>query len=317
MAFDTIDHKIRLNKLCMYGIRGITHNWFKNYLSERYPYVSINNCSSSLQKIKCGKPQGSILGPIISLRYINDLPNACNILRFLLYADDTNILYKNLDTRSITDTMNKEIPKVTEWFNSNKLRINTNKTVAMLFHTRQRTVAINECLIKINDDTIPFSTHTTFLVVNIDNNLTWKPYISHIVTKISKGVGILLHLSKELPKNILTLIYKTLILPYFKYCCITLSITYHTYIDKLLNIKKAMRIITHSPTCSHSSPLFKQLQFLYIYQIIKLQATFFMSDLLNNIFPNTFEHKFIPTYNHHSYKTRNNLSLRTLFFFFY
>ena len=113
--------------------------------------------------------------------------------------------------------MNKEIPKVTEWFNSNKLHISTNKTVAMLFHTRQRTLAINESLIKINDDTIPFS-NTIFLGVNIDNNLTWKPHINYIVTRISKGVGIFLHLSKELPKNILTLIYKTLILPYFTYC---------------------------------------------------------------------------------------------------
>ena len=116
-----------------------------------------------------------------------------------------------------------------------KLCINTNKTVAMLFHTRQRTLAINECQIKINDDIIPFSTHTKFLGVNIDSNLTWKPHINHIVTKISKGVGIILHLSKELPKNILILIYKTLILPY---CCITWGLTYHTYINKLLNIPK-------------------------------------------------------------------------------
>ena len=88
-----------------------------------------------------------MLGPILFLLCINDLPNASNILRFLLYADDTNILYRNLDPKSITDTMNKEIPKVTEWFNSDKLCINTNKAAAMLFHTRQRTLAINECLI--------------------------------------------------------------------------------------------------------------------------------------------------------------------------
>ena len=128
-----------------------------------------------------------------------DHPNTCNILRFLLYDDNTNIPYKNLDPKSIADTMNKEIPKVTESFNSNKLHIDTNKTVAMLFHTRQRTLAINESLMKINGNTIPFSSHTKFLGVNIDNNLTWKPHINHIVTKISEGVGILLHLSKELP----------------------------------------------------------------------------------------------------------------------
>ena len=91
----------------------------------------------------------------------------------------------------MTDAMNKEIPKVIEWFNSNKLDIDTNKTVAILFHTRQRTLAINESHINIDDDTIPFSTHKNFIGVNIDNNLTWKPHINYIVTKISEGVGTL------------------------------------------------------------------------------------------------------------------------------
>ena len=155
-AFDTIDHKILLNKLCKYGMRGITPIRFKNYLSESYQYVSINNYSCSRQKIKRCVKQSSILGPIIFLLYINDLPNAGNFLRFLRYADDTNILHKNMDPKSIINTINKEIPKVTEWINSNKLHINTQKTVAMLFHTRQRTLTINESLIKVNDDTIPF-----------------------------------------------------------------------------------------------------------------------------------------------------------------
>ena len=134
----------------IYGIQGITKkNWLENKLSERYQYLSINNCSA-LQKIKCGVPQGSILGPILFIIYINDLYSASNILSFLLYAVNTNIRDKNLDPKSMTDTINKEIHKVTEWFDLKKLYIGTNKTVAMLFHTRQRTLAINESLININ-----------------------------------------------------------------------------------------------------------------------------------------------------------------------
>ena len=151
-AFDTIDHKIILNKLYKYCIQGKTQNRFKNKLSEHNQYVSINNCSSSLHKIKCGIPQGTILGPIHFLLYINDLPNASNILRFLLNADNANILHKNVDPKFITATNNKEIPKVTEWLNSNKLHINTNKIVSMPFHKRQRTLTINESLITINDN---------------------------------------------------------------------------------------------------------------------------------------------------------------------
>ena len=101
-------------------------------------------------------------------------------------SDDTNIIYKHLDPKSITDAINKEIPKVTEWFNSNKLHIDTDKTVAMFFHTRQRTLTINESLINIIGDTIPFSTHAKFIGVNIDNNLTWKQHINYIIKKSLK-----------------------------------------------------------------------------------------------------------------------------------
>ena len=127
--------------------------------------------------------------------------------------------------------------------------------------------------------------------------------------KISKGVGLLWHSSKECPKNILTIIYETLVLLSFTYCCITLGFTYHTCINVLYSIKKAMRIITHFTTSSHLSPLFKQFQFSNMYQILKHQATCFMFDLLNNIFRNTYEHKFLTTNKYHSCKTRNNLSL--------
>ena len=111
-------------------------NFFENYLSEHCQYVSINNCSS-LQRNKCRIPQCSMLGPIFFLLCINDLPNASNMLRFLIYADNTNILYENLDPKSIADAVDMEIPKAAEGFNSSTLHINTTKTVAILFHTSQ------------------------------------------------------------------------------------------------------------------------------------------------------------------------------------
>ena len=115
-AFDTIDHNILLSKLYKYGIRGITLNWFKNYLSNRYQFVSINDTSSSFLRIECGVPQGSILGPILFILYINDLPRVSTKLKFLLYADDTNILHENTDANSIIKTINMEMPKIMEWF---------------------------------------------------------------------------------------------------------------------------------------------------------------------------------------------------------
>ena len=188
--------------------------------------------------------------------YINDLQRVSTKPKFIIYADDTNILYGNTDKKAIITTINMEVPKFIEWIKSNKLHINVNKAVAMLFHTRRKRVNIDENSIVIDGNIIPFTTNTKFLGIDIDNNLTWKAYINYITTKISKGVGVLLRLSKELSYNILILIYDTILLPYLIYCCITWGVTYETYIDKIFTIQKnALRIITHSPFQCHSSPL--------------------------------------------------------------
>ena len=111
-AFDTIDHNIILSKIYKYGIRGNTLNWLMNYLSNPYQFVSINNPSSSFLRIECAVPQGSILGQILFLLYINDLPRVSTKPRLLLYADDTNIHYENSDTKTIIKTTNMEMPKI-------------------------------------------------------------------------------------------------------------------------------------------------------------------------------------------------------------
>ena len=109
-AFDTIDNSILLSNLYKYGIRGNTLNWFMNYLSNRYQCVSMNNTTSSFLRIRFGVPQGSILGPILFILYINDLPSVSTKQKFILYADDTNILYENSDTKNIIKTINMEMP---------------------------------------------------------------------------------------------------------------------------------------------------------------------------------------------------------------
>ena len=134
-----------------------------------------------------------------------------------------------------------EMPKIIQWFMSNKIHINVNKTVAMLFHTKQKRANIDKNLIVIDGNIIPFTTNRKFLGINIDNNLTWKAHINNITTKISNGVGVRLRLSKELSYNIL-----------FGDLPIR-----HIYIPQSL-FKKAMRIIIHSPFQCLSSPLFER-----------------------------------------------------------
>ena len=120
-ALDTIDHKILLNKLEHYGFRGVVLEWFKNYLSNRTHYVSYNNCKSSLRDIVCGVPKGSILGPLLFILYVNDITFTSNVLDFILFADDTTILYPHKDINSQVNVVNEELKEVSNWFKSKQI----------------------------------------------------------------------------------------------------------------------------------------------------------------------------------------------------
>ena len=134
----SIVHGILLKKLNYYGIRGNTLNWFRSYMSERKQFVVIHGKNSKHLPIDCGVPQGSILGPLLFIIYINDLFKASDKLHFILYADDTNIFCSHDDARTLIQTVNTELYKVREWFNLNKLLLNVNKTASVLFSTPNR-----------------------------------------------------------------------------------------------------------------------------------------------------------------------------------
>ena len=135
-AFDCIDYTILLHKLQFYGIRGLPLLWFKNYLSSRVQYVSYNNVLSEPLNVICGVPQGSILGPLLFLIFVNDLPNCSNKLRFVLFADDTNILVSHDSLQSLNNILNFELQKVSEWFYYNKLSLNTDKSNYIYFYVK-------------------------------------------------------------------------------------------------------------------------------------------------------------------------------------
>ena len=127
-AFDTVDHSILLKKLELYGITDRNHGWLKSYLSNRRQFVQINEKEkTSLETISCGVPQGSILGPLLFLLYVNDLKNASNILDPIMFADDTNLFFTHKDIRYLFQIVNQELENINQWFISNKLSLNIKK----------------------------------------------------------------------------------------------------------------------------------------------------------------------------------------------
>ena len=142
-AFDTVNHRILLTKLEYYGIRGVSNDWFASYLSNRRQFVSLNGINSDYQTITCGVPQGSVLGPLLFLLYINDMPKCSNILEFHLFADDTNLFLNNPNIINLETDLNTELEKVSQWLYANKLSLNIDKTSFVVFHSPQRRILHN------------------------------------------------------------------------------------------------------------------------------------------------------------------------------
>ena len=137
-AFDTVDHVILLQKLEHYGIRGVALDWFKNYLTGRTQFGKYKTTNSNSLSIKCGVPQGSVLGLLLFLLYINDITKCSQILKFILFADDTNLFLNHHDVMTLYKIMNQELKKVTAWLTANKLSLNINKTIFIIFKSNRK-----------------------------------------------------------------------------------------------------------------------------------------------------------------------------------
>ena len=196
-AFDTVDHKILIRKLHAYGIIGNILNWFKSYLHNRKQYVYINKTKSKTKVINCGIPQGSILGPILFIYYINDLSESSKRLFPILFADDTSVFIEGTNLDETIELLNEELNKITTWLSANKLTVNVVKSHYMIFH-RSRIKYTTITNILLGPIALKQVNYTKFLGVIIDDKLNFTNHIAYIKNKVSKGMGIILKASKNI-----------------------------------------------------------------------------------------------------------------------
>ena len=220
-AFDTIPHHILIKKLARYGIRGVAGCWFNSYLSNRTQYVQTEKATSSCQTITFGVPQGSVLGPLLFLLYINDLPSISSIMNYLLFADDTSGLFSAPTLDELFHTVNNELYNLSTWFAANKLTVNVSKTYSAIFLTRQKKKHVEFCptshLLKLNDLPIKNVNCVKFLGFQLDDNLTFKNHLNQTRVKLSQGIYALSQAAKIVSTRELKLLYSALILPYLNY----------------------------------------------------------------------------------------------------
>jgi hypothetical protein len=305
-AFDTLDHNIMLHKLYHYGITGNAFELCKSYLTNRQQYVEYNGFQSDLLPIKTGVPQGSILGPLFFLIYVNDFDRSTNMFRFIMYADDTTLLatlssVNNDEIKVVEQTLNTELKKVGNWLKVNKLSLNISKTKFMIFHPKNKQTPKIQLFI----DNIPLVQVACFdfLGIIIDESISWASHLFKVQMKISKVLGVMNRLKFCLPSETLLLLYNSMILPHLLYGILLWGLK----CNKLSRLqKRAVRIISKSKQNSHSDPLFKRYSILKVNDILKLQEWKFYYKYKNLVLPQYFlQFSFPRQIDIHPHTTRN------------
>jgi len=304
-AFDTLNHEILLSKLEHIGIRGTALNWFNSYLTNRHQYVSYKTANSDYLEIHCGVPQGSILGPLLFLIYVNDIENALSKSNAILFADDTTLLLTNHDYNSLIEETNQEIIMLHKWFCLNKLSLNISKTNYVIFHTQQKSIPNHVEPLILNNSIINKVDYVKFLGVYIDKWLNWKTHVTHKSKQILKVLAILTRLKYTLPTEILRTIYNSLILPHLSYGISAWGNVQSKEL-KRLNIlqKKAVRHILNKRYNSHTAPLFKKLNILTVHDICLSNCCKLYFKSQNNKLRPYFQQQLRTNRQIHSYTTR-------------
>ena len=284
-AFDTVDHEILLAKLNHYGIRGIANQWLKSYLSDRQQFVYLSGICSSLKPIIHGVPQGSVLGPLLFLLYINDLHSSIKSSETYHFADDTHLLNFSKSFQSLCGKVNADLKVLSSWLNANKISLNAKKTEFIVFRHHSKTLDFLPFL-KLAGLRIYPSHSVKYLGVHLDEHLKWKTQISSIANKLKRANGALSKLRHYVPLKSLLNIYHAIFSSHTRYGCQIWGLCDNSVTHRILTLQKtALQLMTFSEPRSPSSPIFSDLGILKIFDQVEVLNILLVHQHLNRNLP--------------------------------
>ena len=303
-AFDTVEHSILLKKLNHYGIRGTVNTLLKSYLENRKHNVDINGHKSSYIDCKHGVPQGSVLGPLLFLIYINDLNKCIKHSTTYHFADDTSLLCSGKSMKKINKQINEDLRNVVHWLRCNKISLNASKTEIIIFKNKNKPIKKNVNF-RLSGQKIFPSKKVKYLGIIIDENLSWKPHISLLLTKLSRATGILSKTRHYLQYKPLVSIYHSLFQSHLNYCIQTFGHVTNENMDKIRKLQnKALRIMHFKNNRDPVLPLFQQSGILPIDKQLILKNCLFAFDQQKKNLPTFFDSFCKREKQRHSYLTR-------------
>lgn len=314
-AFETVDRQILIDKLRKYGVKELALSWLESYLANRRQIVKFNNVTSKEALIEYGVPQGSVLGPLLFLIYINDIFSSITNCKIILFADDALIYVSADNANDCYAQMNFDLNKLEVWLQNNKLKLNTDKTKYMFIASKTSKSKFKEDLknnnIIIQGKKIEFVNEIKYLGVIIDSNLNFNKHCDFICKKVSKKIGFLCRVAESLSLWSRVTVYSTIIAPHFQYCN-TIFFCFNDYQLKKLQLlqNRAMRIILRCNRLTSINKMLETLNWLSIKERVIFSTMIFLYKVTNNLLPN-YLMQFVQRNNEiHRYNTRTNNQFR-------
>lgn len=308
-AFDTVDHAILLKKLSMYGVNEILLKWFSSYLANRFQCCMVNGDRSEWKPLETGVPQGSTLGPLLFLTYINDLPNCLDFTSSDMYADDTQITALAETIDELEDILNWDIENLHTWLCANKLSANATETEFITIASNYRLKQfIADPKIKLGNKAIKQVSKAKLLGVLVDEKLSWDDHVNEkIIPKVLRGLRMLRELRNILSLPQLVSLYNALITPYFDYCSTVWGNCGTVLSNKLQKLQnRAAPIITTSRYEIRSTEILSTLNWCNLQTRRIQQKCTLMYKIINGISPSYLNEMFVPVNETHNHNLRNS-----------